>query len=602
MVTLPLPHETYTERLAKQRREQIALNQTADRLSYGRLAAFGVGGLLIAGVMFQNMSIWWLSLPIAVFTGLVIRHDRVLLACDKVSQVVAWYEHGLARLEDRWSGLGEPGNRFANPDHLYAQDLDLFGTGSLFQLLNTAQTKMGEATLATWLLGPAPVDEVKCRQEAVRDLQLRILLREQLAAAGTEISTNVAPSTLLAWANGSPVLTSAWLRFVGLGLSLFLVGLVAAWSVGMVPGTPVLVGLLAGLLFQRRFNRQTTEIMHAVVAPACELIVLGRVAQILRQHDYGATRLTTLRKALQTADGEIIQVVQRLQRVVEMHDWQHNILFRPVAAFLFWELQCAFVVERWRARYGQAVAGWLDEAGTFEALVALSTYNYEHPRDPFPELVDNNGTARFEADGLTHPLIPTTEGIANDVHLDSTTRVLIVSGSNMSGKTTLLRSVGVGAVMALAGAPVRAQRLCLSSVHIGATLRIEDSLQAGRSRFYAEVLRLGHVLETTRRGPTLYLLDELFHGTNSHDRADGARALLSSLLSLGAVGLITTHDLALVKIAEHLIPSARNVHFDDTLVGEEMQFDYRLKPGPVTRSNALAIMRAVGLDVPNTVE
>ena len=124
-------------------------------------------------------------------------------------------------------------------------------------------------------------------------------------------------------------------------------------------------------------------------------------------------------------------------------------------------------------------------------------------------------------------------------------------------------------------------------------------LQAGRSRFYAEVLRLGHVLETARKGPTLYLLDELFHGTNSHDRAEGARALLSSLLSLGAVGLITTHDLALVRIAEHLAPAARNVHFDDTLVGEDMQFDYRLKPGPVTRSNALAIMRAVGLDVPN---
>ena len=291
--------------------------------------------------------------------------------------------------------------------------------------------------------------------------------------------------------------------------------------------------------------------------------------------------------------------MQRLQRVVEMHDWQHNILFRPVAAFLFWDLQCACVVERWRARYGQAIARWLDDVGTFEALVALSTYNYEHPRDPFPELIDNDGTARFEAEGLTHPLIPTSDGIANDVHLDSTTRVLIVSGSNMSGKTTLLRSVGVSAVMALAGAPVRARRLCLSPVRVGATLRIEDSLQAGRSRFYAEVLRLGHVLETARKGPTLYLLDELFHGTNSHDRAEGARALLSSLLSLGAVGLITTHDLALVRIAEHLAPSARNVHFDDTLVGEDMQFDYRLKPGPVTRSNALAIMRAVGLDVPN---
>jgi DNA mismatch repair ATPase MutS len=167
----------------------------------------------------------------------------------------------------------------------------------------------------------------------------------------------------------------------------------------------------------------------------------------------------------------------------------------------------------------------------------------------------------------------------------------------MSGKTTLLRSVGVSAVMALMGAPVRARRLRLSPAAIGATLRIEDSLQAGRSRFYAEVLRLGQIVETARAGPTLFLLDELFHGTNSHDRTEGARGLLHSLLSIGAVGLVTTHDLALAEIANSLAPAARNVHFDDSLVEGEMRFDYRLKPGPVTRSNALAIMRAVGLDI-----
>jgi DNA mismatch repair ATPase MutS len=244
------------------------------------------------------------------------------------------------------------------------------------------------------------------------------------------------------------------------------------------------------------------------------------------------------------------------------------------------------------------VGKWLQHVGEFEALSALGTYAYEHPADPFPELAAADGPPVFEAEALGHPLIPAATTVANDVTLGAGPQVLSVSGSNMSGKTTLLRSVGVSTVMALMGAPVRARRLRLSPVAIGATLRIEDSLQAGRSRFYAEVLRLRQIVDLARAGSTLFLLDELFHGTNSHDRTEGARGLLRSLVSLDAVGLVTTHDLALAEIADQMAPAALNVHFDDSLVEGEMRFDYRVKQGPVTRSNALAIMRAVGLVEP----
>ena len=303
--------------------------------------------------------------------------------------------------------------------------------------------------------------------------------------------------------------------------------------------------------------------------------------------------------SLETTAGEAQQVVGKLQRLIELHDWQHNILFAPIAALLLWELHCAFAVEAWRARHGCAVETWLRHVGEFEALSALATYAYEHPADPFPELAETDGPPVYEAEALAHPLIPAAAAVANDVALGASPQVLIVSGSNMSGKTTLLRSVGVSAVLALMGAPVRAGRLRLSPVAIGATLRIEDSLQAGRSRFYAEVIRLGQIVTTARTHPTLFLLDELFHGTNSHDRTEGARGLLRSLVYLNAIGLVTTHDLALAEIGEQLAPKAGNVHFDDTLVDDEMRFDYCLKAGPVTRSNAIAIMRAVGLDLPN---
>jgi len=318
----------------------------------------------------------------------------------------------------------------------------------------------------------------------------------------------------------------------------------------------------------------------------------------VRAESVRSSRLSVIRTSLSTPDGEIPEAVRQLQRLLERHDWAHNIMFAPIAVLLFWQLHLAFAVERWRARHGADIGRWLEGIGEFEALSALSVYAYEHPADPFPDVVDAVTPPIYEAEALAHPLIPVTEAVANDVTLGAEPQVQIVSGSNMSGKTTLLRSLGVSSVMALMGAPVRAHQLRLSPASLGATLRIEDSLQAGRSRFYAEVLRLGQVVAIARTGPTLFLFDELFHGTNSHDRTEGARGLLRSLLSLRASGLVTTHDLALAEIADDMAPQTCNVHFDDTLVEGEMRFDYRLKPGPVTRSNALAIMRAVGLDIP----
>ncbi|HIM51824.1 MAG TPA: DNA mismatch repair protein MutS [Acidobacteria bacterium] len=594
------PPRTYERLLDELRREEAALARRADRVSTARLATFAVGALLAWGTVFGDwMSSWWLSLPVIVFIGLVVVHDRVLAARDKVSRAVAWYEHGIARLEDRWCGIGARGDRFVDADHLFAEDLDLFGEASLFQLLSTAQTQAGEDTLASWLREPADRTEVTSRQAAVRDLLPRLELRERLATAGAEMRATVHLTTLSDWATAPPVLHATWPRVVALALSGLTVAAIVAWGTGTTTSLPMLLALFAMVAFAVSF-RGHTRVMHAADGPARELAVLGGVCRVLREDVYASPRLSALRAALDTTAGEVHQVARRLERLVEFHDWQHNFMFRPVAALLLWELHCAFAVESWRARYGAAVPEWLRHVGEFEALAALGTYAYEHPADVYPELVDVDGPPVYEAEALAHPLIPTAVTVANDVTLGADPQVLIVSGSNMSGKTTLLRSVGVSTVMALMGAPVRARRLRLSPVALGATLRIEDSLQAGRSRFYSEVLRLGQIVTLARAGPTLFLLDELFHGTNSHDRTEGARGLLRSLVSLGAVGLVTTHDLALAEIANRMAPAARNVHFDDSLVAGKMRFDYRLKPGPVTRSNALAIMRAVGLEVTAT--
>ena len=593
------PLATYRRLLGERRDAAAARRREADRLSNARLIAFAAGLLVAGGTAFGGwLSAWWLAAPAAAFAVLVVRHDRVLRAEARAARAVAWYEHGIARIEDRWSGLGPAGDRFADPGHLYAQDLDLFGGGSLFQLLCTARTQAGEEALADWLKAPAGPDEVAERQAAVRELQPRLALREEINVAAEDMRTAVRPAHLGGWAAAADRLPAVWPRFAAIGFTAAVSAALFAWLQGALTLGPLLAALAAASVFRYRFHARTAGIMHGADEPSRELLVLGQVCEVIRGESYQAARLRALRAALAAADGEAHDAARRLRGIVERHDWQHNIMFLPVAALLFWDLHCAFAVEAWRRRHGPRVAGWLRDTGEFEALAALGTYAWEHPADPFPEIADAAGPPVYEAERLSHPLLPAAAAVPNDVTLGPAPRVLIVSGSNMSGKTTLLRSVGINAVLAQMGAPVRAARLRLSPLTPGATLRIEDSLQAGRSRFYAEVLRLGQIVEAARAGPTLFLLDELFHGTNSHDRRDGARGLLGSLLELPAAGLVTTHDLALAEIADALAPAARNVHFDDQLADGEMHFDYRLKPGPVTRSNALAIMRAVGLDVP----
>jgi DNA mismatch repair ATPase MutS len=253
-------------------------------------------------------------------------------------------------------------------------------------------------------------------------------------------------------------------------------------------------------------------------------------------------------------------------------------------------------IARWRRRYGGEIARWLAAAGEAEALASFAAHAFDHPDDAFPDVTAEGPL--FDAAGLGHPLLGSEGMVRNDLRLDRTCPALIVSGSNMSGKSTLLRAVGVNAVLALAGGTVRATRLVLSELAIGASIRTEDSLLDGRSRFQAEILRLKRLVELAEGGrPLLFLLDEILAGTNSHDRRIGAEHVLRGLLARGAIGLVTTHDLALADIAGDAT-RMRNVHFQDRLDGDRMWFDYRLHPGVVETSNALALMRAIGLEVP----
>ena len=632
--------QEYPARLNARSATRDTLTALDARLAYARLATF-VSSLVLALLAWNSViSAWSLLAPVLVFVWLLRRHDGVIHARELAIRGVGFYERGLARLEDRWPGTGEPGERFRDDSHVYANDLDLFGRGSLFELLSLARTQAGEAMLARWLTTAAHPGEIQERQAALTEFAFMLDLRESLALSGGDVRLSVNTERLLDWAE-APMPSRRTLRGViwssttAICLASVYLAVTSVWW----PLTAVLVFHGATL---RRFRSELNTILSTrepgVVADVVADTLTHRsrdldaVADLLSHLEgarFGSSRLVALQSRLTSAGEPASSLIRRLRRLSELLDWHKNSAAIPLGLFLYGAysgqnriIQLALIVsgllllvrphvalavEGWRRRYGHRIRVWIETVAEFEALNSLAGYRYEHQDDPFPELVQSDGGtdagAVFDSVQLGHPLLPRATTVRNDVRLTRETRLLVVSGSNMSGKSTLLRTVGINAVLALAGAPVRATSLRLSPLAIGATLRIQDSLLEGRSRFYAEITRI-RTLTDIAAGPVplLFLLDELFHGTNSHDRLLGARGVLRGLVDRGAVGLVTTHDLALTAIAQDLAPRAINVHFEDWFEDDEMRFDYRMKPGPVTRSNALALMRAVGLDVASSRE
>jgi hypothetical protein len=592
------PLAEYESRLA-QRRAVSQREQKRFRLIGNARLATAIAGAGMAFFVFGETVIpaWFLIIPVVLFWVLVVLHARVVESLERANRAVTFYERGIERLENRWIGKGEPGERFRNPSHVYEEDFDIFGKGSLFELLCTVRTRSGEDTLAKWLLTPASSEEAAERQQAILELRGRLDLREDLAVLGDALRSNTDPDAIAAWAEAPPV---TFFRGANILAALLAAGVVITFGLYMSrisKRTPFLAALLIELSCAFLLGTKTLHVTGAVNAPARDLGLLAKLLARLENERFDAPLLERLRSGL-AASGLVASVqIERLRRLVSLLDWQRNILFAPIAMAVLWSAQIAMAIERWRAVSGKHVREWIGGVGEFEALFALAGYSFEHPADVFPELSEVEG-GWFEAFGLGHPLMPETQCVRNDVRLGGELRLLIISGSNMSGKSTLLRSVGLNVVLAWAGAPVRATKLSISPLAVGASIRVMDSLQDGRSRFYAEITRLREIVDLLNGSRTvLFQMDELLSGTNSHDRKIGAAAIVRKLIDRGAIGMITTHDLALAHIADDLPGRAVNVHLADTLEDGRLHFDFKLREGVVERSNALDLMRSIGLEV-----
>lgn len=597
MSETPTPTTAYTERLAAREATAAALAARLDALSYARLGMF-VAALAVAGLGFgaRLFSPWLTLLPAVAFVYLVAQYEAARRRKAWAERAARFYAGGLDRLSGKPSGAGD-GARFAADAHPYAADLDLFGPGSVFERVTACRTRAGEDTLAAWLLHPASPDEVKARQDAVADLAPRLDLREAVAVAGADApAADYRP--LAEWGAAPPDAEPPWKRWAVEALGW---GNVLAWAGWLFVGTtalPVLAFGLPSLALALPLLPWARRVLAPLDRTTANLALFEAVLGRLEREAFAAPRLNALQAAMAAEGVPASRQVRQLRVLLDGYNARRNAYFIPVAVLRMWGVRFAFKLEAWRARSGPAVAHWLRAVGEAEALASLAGHAYENPADIFPTV--ETGPVRLTATGVGHPLIPAAKCVRNDVTLGgSDPRVLVVSGSNMSGKSTLLRAVGVNAVLALAGGVVRATRFELTPVAVGATMRVQDSLQEGRSRFFAEVTKVRLLLDiATRAGgpPLLFLLDELFAGTNSADRVAGAEGVTRALLAAGAIGFVTTHDLSLTAVTD-AIPGAANTHFRDGLAGRELEFDYTMRPGVVPHGNGLALMRAVGLKV-----
>jgi hypothetical protein len=587
------PAEEYAQRFAAREARVRHFEQIHIRLGNLRLAITIVAAIIAWLTLHRHLfSAWWLAAPLTIFFAVGVYQTKILDEKSHAERAVAFYRHGIARIEDRWAGIGRTGERFNDPHHVYAADLDLFGSGGLFQLLSLARTHMGEDTLARWLLAPAPLDEVRERQQAVTELRDKLDLREDLAVTGEDARVGVHPEALTRWAEAPNRLERQWMRILSPLLALCAIGAAVAWGLWGHP-MPLAVVLIIEAILAHPVRKHMDEILHGTEHQFEDLELLSGLLARLEKQRFQSPRLQSLAQQLTSHHLPGSQAIARLRTIVDCIASRDNLFVKLINLPVLYSVQVAYAAEAWRREHGSAVRRWIKVIGEIEALLSLAAYSYEHPADPFPDF--GSGIACFEANALGHPLLASNRCVRNDVKVCGETRVLLISGSNMSGKSTLLRAVGINTVLAMAGAPVRAGRLSLTGLRVGASIRVNDSLQEGSSRFYAEITRLRDIFELAKgEPPVLALLDELLQGTNSHDRKIGAEGVVRALLKHGAIGFISTHDLALTDIEGG---NVHNVHFEDEFQDGKIRFDYKLREGVVTKSNGLELMRSIGLEV-----
>lgn len=599
------PAGGYAKALARHQDEQASARRRLERLGNVRLAlaaAFVV--LLLLPLFTRGGGPWLLLVPLtAAFLILGRQMDRADRQLRLVSALVDFYADGLGRHDGSWRTRGDDGADLSGEGAALADDLDLFGRGSLYQLIARCRTTPGRTTLARWLSAPAEAEVAAARLAVARGLAAQQDARARLfAAAGEAEDGALSADPLLTWVQGPSPSGLGGLRLCGL-LCPFVAPASGVVAFGVMQQPAVFyLGIALHLAVSLLTRRWASARLGHVFGAERILARWTALFEWVEATDLDADMWKRLRRRLSGRDGEPASALTRaIRRLSGLLDARLNPVFAlTVAPVLLWELNLYLALERHRRALVGRVGDWVEVLGEVEALASLAAFAWDRPSFCSPAWVAGDGGPCLEAEGLVHPLIDPDKAVANDVHLGPDAPFLLLSGSNMSGKSTYLRAIGLAHVLAGAGAPVPAGRFVLSPSVLGTSVQIRDSVQAESSHFHAEIRRLVGILAEARAGrPLVFLLDEIMHGTNSRERFIGAAAVIRELVRSGAVGVVTTHDLALTQVAAHLPAGAmRQAHFTELVKAGEMAFDYRLRAGPVQSTNALRIMKAMGIEIP----
>ncbi|MEW6434263.1 MAG: DNA mismatch repair protein MutS [Myxococcota bacterium] len=593
--------QAYEAGVVRRTEELRRLDRRGAWLANGRTVTFvAFAGLLLA-VLFEKVPRVGLLGALAALAGyvaLAIVHARVLRDEAKAKVLKALNERGLARLDGTWHAFPETGAELLPEGHLYGADLDVVGQGSLFQRLDDTGTKAGERQLADWLLTAAPdAATVKARQDALKELAPKLDFRQALITEARLAGKDKAdPSRFIAWAEGpSPLDRIRWAYPIAHVLPVFTIGAGLLSANDVISALPFWVGLAAqvGIVFATRVP--LGRMWEALTVGERGFIRFEETFKAIDAERFDAPLLQALKAGLSEGPpvSERLRAFARLMGFAELRNAGQ--LHPIINALTLWDILFLFRIDAWRATHGRGVRRWFDALAQLEALSSFAAWPFERPQDPWPEVDD--GPVHLEATALGHPLLDAP--VRNDVTLPGPGHAWVITGSNMSGKTTLLRAMGLNTVMALAGLPVCAGSLKTSRVQVMTSMRVKDSLERGVSYFYAEVQRIKKLLDTSQahRDRCLFLLDELFMGTNTKERQVASRQLLLLLLDAGAAGAVTTHDLSICELAGERPDRVKNVHFRDQITDGEMTFDYRLRDGVVTTTNALEVLRRAGISV-----
>jgi len=577
--------------------------QQEGRYSMARLVLFlGAAALLTAGLSDDDALMTWLGAACGVgFVLAVVQHQRIASRKHGAEVRRDVHDRHLKRLGGQWTTFPDDGKRQLPPTHAYAGDIDLLGPGSLLQRIDVSHTALGEHVLASWLGAPAERDVIDARQAAVAELARRVEFRQELeAAACMAKGPEKIDGTGFAAFAGLPSLFEArpWLTPLSFALPLITGATYLAGELGVVMRGLWLLPLCGQIGLLSATGRTIRDGFDLVSARQGVVEAFERMLVLVERTEFEAPALQALIERLR-ADGNPPSVhMAELQKLASFAELRRQFLvWAFVNPLTMWDLHVLRGLERWNRSVGRRTGDWFLALGELEALCSLATFAHGDPDATFPEIA--HADQPLEAVAVAHPLLASQQRVSNDLALRGPGTALVVTGSNMAGKSTLLRAVGLNVALALAGGPVCAARMRVPVVRLRASMRAQDELQEGASYFHAELTKLRSVVEDADKSPPiLFLLDELLRGTNERARHLGARAVLNHLLARGATGLVATHDVALAALERDEPQQISNVHFTDVVVDNEMRFDYRLRAGIVKTSNALRLLAMAGIEVP----